>query len=137
MLDEEKALHARGEAVRRQLVGEERFKRSGSTTYADPLMQEFLSVTTTAVFGTLWSRQGIDLKTRTLICVISDAATGREAELDIHLQMALRMGWTRDELKEVLLHLLGYVGAPLARDAMLVLSAVCRRMDNEGERADE
>jgi 4-carboxymuconolactone decarboxylase len=52
--------------------------------------------------------------------VVSDAATGREPELAIHLRMALRQGWTEDQLTEVILHLMGYVGAPLVRDAMLV-----------------
>ena len=76
------------------------------------------------MFGSLWTRPGIDLKTRTLICVVSDAATGRPEELAIHLQMALRHGWTKDELTEVLLHLLGYVGAPLVREAMLTAKKV-------------
>jgi 4-carboxymuconolactone decarboxylase len=58
------------------------------------------------------------------VCVVSDAATGRPAELAIHLRMALRQGWTRDELTEVLLHLLGYVGAPLVREALLTAKEV-------------
>ena len=65
------------------------------------------------VFAGLWTRPGLDLKTRTLICVISDAATGQEPELAIHLRMARRQGWSEEELTEALLHLLGYVGAPL------------------------
>jgi 4-carboxymuconolactone decarboxylase len=72
------------------------------------------------VFGTVWTRPGLDLKLRTLITVVSDAATGREPELAIHLRMALRQGWSEKELTETILHLMGYVGAPLVRDAMLV-----------------
>jgi len=41
---------------------------------------------------------GLDLKTRALICVISDTCTGREPELALHLRMALRQGWSEDEL---------------------------------------
>jgi alkylhydroperoxidase/carboxymuconolactone decarboxylase family protein YurZ len=52
--------------------------------------------------------------------VVSDVATGRESELAIHLRFALRQGWTEDELTEVLLQLMGYVGVPLARGALLV-----------------
>jgi len=76
------------------------------------------------VFGTLWTRPGLDLKTRTLVCVVSDAATGQEPELAIHLRMALRQGWTEEELTEVLLHLAGYVGAPLVREAFLTAKQV-------------
>jgi 4-carboxymuconolactone decarboxylase len=63
--------------------------------------------------------------------VVSDAATGREPELAIHLRMALRQGWTEEELAEALLQLVGYVGAPLARDAMLVATRVFAEMRAE------
>ena len=53
------------------------------------------------------------------ICVISDAATGRDPELKLHLRFALNQGWTEDELSEAILHLAGYVGAPLVREALL------------------
>lgn len=122
-------LHARGEAVRRQLVGDERFAHSAATTYSDPVMKEFLAVTTTSVFGNVWARPGLDLKLRTLIVCISDAATGCFDELDIHLQMALRLGWTREELTEALLQLLGYIGAPRTREALKVASGVFKRQD--------
>ncbi|MGA8382659.1 MAG: carboxymuconolactone decarboxylase family protein, partial [Stellaceae bacterium] len=75
-------------------------------------------------FGALWTRPGLDLKTRALICVISDAATGREPELALHLRMALRQGWTEEELTEALLHLSGYVGVPIIRESMMAASKV-------------
>jgi 4-carboxymuconolactone decarboxylase len=114
----------RGAAVRRQLLGEAWVEQTSRTTYADPVMRKFIDTVTETVFGALWTRPGLDLKTRTLICVVSDAATAHEAELAIHLRMALRQGWTEEELSETLLHLLGYVGAPATRDAMLVASKV-------------
>jgi 4-carboxymuconolactone decarboxylase len=114
----------KGAEMRRRLLGDAWVDRTAKTSYADPVMKEFIDVATESVFGTLWTRPGLDLKTRTLICVISDAATGHEAELEIHLRMALRQGWTEKELAEALLHLLGYVGAPAARDALLVASRV-------------
>jgi len=124
----ESELHRKGAEVRRRLLGEDWVEKTARTTYADPVMRKFIDVTTEAVFGTLWTRPGLDLRTRALVCVVSDAATGREPELAIHLRMALREGWTEDELTEVLLHLLGYVGAPLTRDAMLVASRVFAEM---------
>ena len=56
--------------------------------------------------------------------MVADAATGRHPELDIHLRFALKQGWSEDELVEVLLHLSGYVGVPVIREAMLVASRV-------------
>ncbi len=55
---------------------------------------------------------------------MSDAATGRDPELDIDLRFVFKEWWTEDELVEVLLHLSGYVGVPLMREAMPVASRV-------------
>jgi 4-carboxymuconolactone decarboxylase len=114
----------RGREMRRALMGDEYAERIDRTVYGDPMMRTFIDVAAENIFGSLWTRPGLDLKTRTLICVVSDAATGRPEELALHLQMALRQGWTRDELTEVLIHLLGYVGAPLDREAMLTARKV-------------
>jgi 4-carboxymuconolactone decarboxylase len=112
--------YRKGSEVRRKLLGDAYVDKATKTTYDDPTMRKFIDVVTETVFGTLWTRPGLDLKTRTLVCVVSDAATGQAPELAIHLRMALRQGWTEDELTEVLLHLSGYVGAPLVREAFLV-----------------
>jgi len=112
--------YRKGSEMRRKLLGDAYVERANKTTYEDPTTRKFIDVVTETVFGTLWTRPGLDLKTRTLVCVVSDAATGQAPELAIHLRMALRQGWTEDELTEVLLHLSGYVGAPLAREAFLV-----------------
>ncbi|MBI4611104.1 MAG: carboxymuconolactone decarboxylase family protein [Candidatus Rokubacteria bacterium] len=111
--------YRRGSEIRRQLLGDAYVERVNRTTYSDPTMRTFIDTMTEMIFGTLWTRPGLDLKTRTLVCVVSDAATGRSAELGIHLRMALRQGWTEGELTEVLLHLAGYVGAPVVREALL------------------
>jgi len=120
----ESETYRKGKEIRRQLLGEAYTEQTSRTTYSDPVMKKFIDVATETVFGSLWSRPGLDLKTRTLVCVVSDAATGRDPELAIHLRMALRQGWTEDELIEVLLHLSGYVGVPLIRESMLTASRV-------------
>jgi len=112
--------YRKGSELRRKLLGDAYVDKANKTTYDDPTTRKFIDVVTETVFGTLWTRPGLDLKTRTLVCVVSDAATGQAPELAIHLRMALRQGWTEDELTEVLLHLSGYVGAPLVREAFLV-----------------
>jgi 4-carboxymuconolactone decarboxylase len=114
----------KGRELRRQLMGDAYVERINQTVYADPIMKKFVDVASETVFGALWTRPGLDLKTRTLICVVSDAATARTPELAIHLRMARRQGWTEDELVEVLLHLSGYVGVPLVREALLTAKEV-------------
>jgi len=120
----ESEAYRKGREVRRQLMGDAYIEQMNRTAYADPTMRQFIDVATETVFGALWARPGLDLKTRTLVCVVSDVATGREAELAIHLRMALRQGWTEAELTEVILQLLGYVGAPLSREALLTATRV-------------
>ena len=124
----ESELYRKGAEMRRRLLGDDYVEQAAKTTYTDPQTRKFIDLATETVFGALWSRPGLDLKTRTLVCVVSDAATGRPEELAIHLRMALRQGWTEDELTEVLLHLAGYVGAPLVREAMLASKKVFAEM---------
>jgi 4-carboxymuconolactone decarboxylase len=114
----------KGQELRRRLLGDAYVDRIAKTVYDDPIMQKFAELTSETIFGALWTRPGLDLKTRALVCLVSDAATGRHEELAIHLRMALRQGWTEDELVEALLHLLGYVGAPLTREALLTAKKV-------------
>ena len=113
----ESELYRKGAAIRRRLMGDAAVEQLGRTTHSDPVMKKFIDVATETVFG-------LDLKPRALVCVVSDVATGREPELGLHLRMALRQGWTEEELTEVLLHLSGYVGVPIIRESMMVASKV-------------
>ena len=124
-------LYRKGEKIRRELRGESDFARNQQSYDRDPVMKKFIDVATETVFGSLWARPGLDYKTRTLICVVSDATTGRFPEFDIHLRFALKQGWTEDELTEVLLHLSGYVGVPIIREAMLVASKTFAEVKKE------
>ena len=61
-------LYKKGEAIRRKLRGEEDFARNQGQYAKDPVMKKFIDVATETVFGSLWTRPGLDIKTRTLIC---------------------------------------------------------------------
>ena len=113
-----------GTDVRRRLVGEAKTDQLDKDVYGDPIMKKFADHARETLFGKLWTRPGLDLKTRALICVISDTCTGREPELALHLRMALRQGWTEEELTEALLHLSGYIGVPMIREAMMAASRI-------------
>src|SRR5437016_9065641 len=130
----ESETYRRGREVRRRLLGDAYVEKIDRTMYDDPTMRKFIDLATETAFGMVWTRPGLDLKTRTLVCVVSDAATGREPELAIHLRMALRQGWTEEELTEALIQLTGYVGAPFARDALIVASRVFGEMRAEPAR---
>jgi len=120
----ESETYRRGREVRRRLLGDAYVEKIDRSMYDDPTMRKFIDLATETAFGMVWTRPGLDLKTRTLVCVVSDAATGREPELAIHLRMAIRQGWTQEELTEVLLHLSAYVGLPMVREALLAAKKV-------------
>ena len=127
----ESDLYRKGIALRSELMGEAFAASMNSTTYSDPIMQKFRDLAAETVFGALWTRPGLDLKTRALVCVVSDVATGRDPELALHLRMALRQGWSEDELVEVLIHMSGYVGLPLVRESLLTASRVFKDVRGE------
>src|SRR5262249_15981536 len=116
----ERELRTKGREMRRRLLGDATVERIDKAVYNDPIMAKFAEVTQETIFGALWTRPGLDLKTRALICVISDAATGRDPELKLHLRMARNQGWTEDELVGAVVQLSGYVGVPLIRESLLV-----------------
>ncbi|MFC7515369.1 carboxymuconolactone decarboxylase family protein [Herbaspirillum sp. GCM10030257] len=100
---------------RRQVMGEDFVENAfaNADEFTLPL-QEFI---TRNAWGTVWCRDGLDMKTRSLITVSMLTALGRAHELKGHLRGALNNGATPEELREVLLHAAVYCGAPLAVDA--------------------
>ncbi len=110
--------YRRGAEMRAQLMGEDAAAAMNAGAYSDPAAQQFRDAAIELVFGGIWTRPGLDLKLRTLITVVADAATGRD-EIEIHLRMALRQGWTEQEITEAYIQLMGYVGAPLVRTAFV------------------
>ena len=123
--------HRKGSEPRRQLLGDAYVQRADTAVYNDPVMKKFIDVATETVFGALWTRPGLDLKTRTLVCVVTDAATGRFPELAIHVRMALRQGWTEEQLTETLLHMSGYVGVPIIRESLITAKDVFAEIKKE------
>src|SRR5713226_783871 len=116
-------------------MGDAAVEAAGKGVYSDPVMKKFIDVAIENVFGALWTRPGLDDKIRALICVVSDTCTGREPELALHLRMALRQGWSEEELTEALLHLSGYISVPIIREAMMVASRVFREYRAETAKA--
>jgi 4-carboxymuconolactone decarboxylase len=123
----------KGDAKRRELMGEAMVSRLAQGDYRDPIMAAFGDYAREAVFAKLWARPGLDSKTRTLICVVSDTATHAWPELAIHLRMARRAGWSEEELSEALLHMAGYVGLPAVREGLIIAKGVFAEMRAEPE----
>lgn len=104
-----------GLEVRRQVMGDEFVDKAfaNATEFTRPL-QDFI---TANAWGSVWRRDGIDLKTRSLITIAMLTALGRQHELRGHVRGALNNGASAAEIREVLLHATVYCGVPLAADA--------------------
>jgi 4-carboxymuconolactone decarboxylase len=106
---------ARGVAVAGKLWGA---RAGGQELPAQRLAPEFFGLVAQFCFGMFWSRPNLDLRSRSLCTVAQLAALGRTDELRAHLQGALNLGITRDELIEVLMQTACYAGVPAAVTAL-------------------
>jgi alkylhydroperoxidase/carboxymuconolactone decarboxylase family protein YurZ len=77
----------------------------------------------------VWSRPGLERKTRSLLTLCMTIALNREAEFRIHVIGALNNGVTRDEIKETILHAAIYCGVPAANSAMHWAEAAFAALD--------
>ena len=123
----------KGAATRRDVMGAATADKMATSVYTGPVMETFAEYATEAVFGMLWSRPGLDHKTRAMITLTSDVCNHSWPELEIHLRFALNLGWTEEELTEALLHLSGYIGVPSVREAMIIADRVFKEERDGGE----
>jgi alkylhydroperoxidase/carboxymuconolactone decarboxylase family protein YurZ len=78
----------------------------------------------TFLAGEIWSRPGLDRRTRSLVTIAALASLGRTRGLELNMRMALRNGATRAEIMETLIQLAPYVGFPAAWEAMVLAQRV-------------
>jgi 4-carboxymuconolactone decarboxylase len=114
--------HERGMEVRRAVLGEEYVDRAIART--TDFTAEFQDLITRYAWGEIWTRPGLDRRTRSCITLTALVAGGHEQELAMHVRAALRNGLTPDEIKEVLLQTAIYCGVPAANSAFKVAQDV-------------
>ncbi len=115
-------LHARGMETRRAVLGDEHVDRAIERTTS--FTEDFQDLITRYAWGEIWSRPGLDRRTRSCITLTALVAGGREHELEMHVRAALRNGLTPDEIGEVLLQCAVYCGVPAANGAFAIAQRV-------------
>jgi 3-oxoadipate enol-lactonase/4-carboxymuconolactone decarboxylase len=101
-----------GMAVRRAVLGDAHVERSMSQ--ATEFTRDFQTMITRYAWGTVWTRPGLDRRTRRLLVLMTTAALGRWEEFRMHLRAALAHGLEECDVKEVLLQAAIYAGVPVA-----------------------
>ncbi len=109
-----------GLKVRREVLGSDHVERAQART--TPLTEEFQDLITRYAWGEIWTRPGLDRRTRRLIVLSTTIALGRWDEFRMHAAAALQSSdVTIDDLKEVVLQQAVYCGVPVAHHAFDVL----------------
>ena len=118
-----------GMRVRREVLGDAHVDRSaaGTTDFTAPF-QDFI---TRVAWGDVWTRDGLDRRTRSCITLAVLTALGREGELALHVRAARRNGLTPAEIGEVLLHTAVYAGVPAANAAFQLAQRVLDELGDE------
>jgi 4-carboxymuconolactone decarboxylase len=111
-----------GMAVRREVLGDEHVDRA--TDRITDLDRDFQTVITEYAWGTVWTRPGLDRRTRSLITITALVARGHHEELAMHLRAARRNGVTVEEIGETLLQSAIYCGVPDANTAFPIAREV-------------
>jgi 4-carboxymuconolactone decarboxylase len=123
MSDETQAdLHARGMTTRRAVLGDAHVDRAIERTTA--FTEGFQDLITRYAWGEIWSRPGLDRRTRSCITLTALIALGHHHELAMHVRAALRNGLTPDEIGELILQSAIYCGVPAANSAFAIAQEV-------------
>jgi 4-carboxymuconolactone decarboxylase len=120
-------LYERGMEVRREVLGDEHVDAAAART--TDFTADFQDLITRYAWGEIWTRPGLDRRTRSCMTLIALVALNRMDELGMHVRAARRNGLTKEEIKEVLLHSAIYCGVPAANAAFAVAQQV---LDEEG-----
>ena len=123
--------HEAGMRVRREVLGDAHVDRAdaGATDFT----RDFQELITRYAWGEIWTRPGLDRRTRSCITLTALVANGRLEELALHVHAARRNGLTEDEIKEVLLQCAIYCGVPAANAAFAVAQRALGENEQRGE----
>jgi 4-carboxymuconolactone decarboxylase len=111
-----------GMKARREILGDAHVDRAieGTTEFT----ADFQDFITRYAWGSVWTRDGLDRRTRSCITLAVLTALGREQEIALHVRAARTNGLSREEISEVLLHTAVYAGVPAANAAYAIAQRV-------------
>lgn len=118
-----------GMKVRRAVLGDAHVDRAEANE--TPFDADFQRYITETAWGSVWTRQGIDRRTRHLVTLAMLAALGKEHELALHIRATRNTGVTADELKEVFMQVAVYAGVPAANTAFSIAKRVYAEMSGK------
>jgi 4-carboxymuconolactone decarboxylase len=123
--------HKDGMKTRRKVLGDAHVDLAEARKTAfDAPFQEYI---TEAAWGSIWTRPGLDHRTRSLLTIVMLASLGHHEELAMHIRATRNTGATRDEVMEALMQVAVYGGVPAANTAMRIAKQTFAEMDAKAE----
>jgi 4-carboxymuconolactone decarboxylase len=119
--------YQRGLEIRSAVLGEEYVNRAlaGADDFTSPLQD----LITEYCWGAVWGRDGLALKTRSMLNLAMISVLNRPNELRTHIKAALTNGVTRDEVREIFLQVAIYAGVPAAVDSFRIAREAFAEVD--------
>jgi 4-carboxymuconolactone decarboxylase len=122
----EESLFDKGLKIRKEVLGEDYVNKS--IAGADEFSRTMAEWSTEFCWGALWSRPGVDRRTRSIVNLAMIAAINRPHELKLHVKGALKNGLTKAEIKEIFLQVAVYCGVPAGIDSFRVAREAFKEM---------
>ena len=121
---------AAGEAMRRKILGNEHVDRATRST--TPLNREFQELITRYVWGEIWTREGLDERTRRVLVIGTMIALARWEEFRMHVRAAIvEGGFSENDVKEIILQQGVYCGVPVANHALSIAAEVLAALNSQ------
>ena len=121
----------KGMTMRKSVLGTEHVARAeANKTEFDA---DFQRIITEGAWGAIWTRPGLDKKTRHMLTIAMLAAMGKHDELAMHIRATRNTGVTPEEVREVFLQVSVYAGAPAANSAFAIAKRVYKELESESK----
>ena len=131
----DKATFERGLKIRKHTLGAEFVENALKT--ADDFNMPMQELTTEYCWGYVWGREGLPLKTRSMLNLAMISALNRPHELKMHVQGALTNGVTREEIREIFLQVAIYCGVPAGVDSFRIAREVFAQIDQQQQQQQQ
>ena len=121
----------KGMAMRKSVLGADHVARAeANKTEFDA---DFQRIITEGAWGTIWTRPGLDKRTRHLLTIAMLTALGKHDELAMHIRATRNTGVTPEEVREVFLQVSIYAGVPAANSAFAIAKQVYKELESEAK----
>ncbi len=122
-------LFEKGLKVRKEVLGDDYVNKS--IAGADEFTRTMAEWSTAYCWGALWTRPGMDRRTRSIVNLAMISALNRPHELKLHVKAALKNGLTKEEMKEIFLQVAVYAGVPAGIDSFRIAREAFKEVEGE------